>query len=1108
MNISIPLYIQHHDRYVIRPLFHSSPQRKHPSLERAIHLLTQDLREKLHDCSRGYRHDELAEWTFCPKYVFERINVQLELRKKTARCRFLFVTVRAMGRRLAFTPSLPELWFELTRGEKLAPRATEVLTEYFRKREREDEEHFKEPEQFALNGTAWISQLDMEIYPRTVIRDPEDELKAFLGSRETLDGERELFRVAHPLDQLYPDDLDRVILRDEEVNELTQLLRTKERRPVLLLGPPQVGKTALLHEYVYRTVAKRKRRHRVRNYVWHLSPQRLISGMMYVGQWENRLLAILREVERKNHLLYFDDFAGLYYAGKHSQSDLSVAHVLKPYVEQRKVRIIAEMTPEAFRVLRERDRGFADLFHVLRVKEPTEQENLHILISVQRQLESQYRSYFHLDVLPVVIDLQRRYQRHLSFPGKAASFLRRLAAKQERSEIRRPSVLMDFHQQSGLGLNFLDDNKRLKREDIIRQLRTRVIGQQEALEAAADVIVTAKARLNDPDRPLASFLFLGPTGVGKTETAKAIARFLFSNGEKLLRFDMNEFTEPGSATRLVGNFANPEGLLTTAIRRQPFSVLLLDEIEKADWEVFDLLLQVLGEGRLTDAKGRTADFTNTIIILTSNLGVREASSQMGFQNSESENRHIYEQAAEKFFRPEFFNRLDRIVPFSSLSKEEIQKIARLLIENLLKREGLLRRNCMLRVLPEALDQVADFGYDPILGARALKRELERQITAPVAARLASGLPEGVTVLDVYAGEKQLHVEVRAIERAGTIEQGPTTVDRSDHDSLLTKAKQSLRRMENTIAPLRPEGEITAKSLEGEHLHYFLAREQLEKVRQLLETIDEHREASQVTRHSFPSLPVGAVRGPRIIRRYDTGHAESVWRTLGTATNVQHYLEELVADLEPRGEELDDLLFQVLQELAHAQLLIDTCGKFEFDQVMVMTYSPIQPNLSLCVRRSTPLMEAFVKRMQLEAVDKPHAQMHRQSCSYSFVARGLGAVPIAKLEEGTHLVVAKDGRMFPVQQLVFPMEDSSTLKAKVNEIVEEHHSWQRAFQSGNATLEDDLFRWLPIVRIWQQEESNQRVIDLRTGMVDQGQPELGAFLKCALRLPEEFLNELG
>ena len=215
-----------------------------------------------------------------------------------------------------------------------------------------------------------------------------------------------------------------------------------------------------------------------------------------------------------------------------------------------------------------------------------------------------------------------------------------------------------------------------------------MVGQDEAVEAVADRICLSRARLNDPGRPLGSFLFAGPTGVGKTQCARALADYLYGSSERMVRFDMNEFVTHYSAARLVGTFSSPEGLLTSAVRQQPFSVVLLDEIEKAHPDVFDLLLQVLGEGRLTDALGNTVDFGNTFVIMTSNLGSTEASGIAGF----GENKPrvgAYLQAVERFFRPEFVNRLDKIIPFDPLTEDQIHDITRRLIESVAQREGFL-----------------------------------------------------------------------------------------------------------------------------------------------------------------------------------------------------------------------------------------------------------------------------------------------------------------------------------------------------------------------------------------------------------------------------------
>src|SRR5262249_34621730 len=231
---------------------------------------------------------------------------------------------------------------------------------------------------------------------------------------------------------------------------------------------------------------------------------------------------------------------------------------------------------------------FADLFHLLPVPEPNEAETVEMLLGLIRRLEAQHRCIFGLEVLPAVLDLQRRYARDAAFPGKAAAFLRQLAIKHRGSPINRHHVIEEFQAKSGLASWMLVESQRMSRDDVIGALQRAIIGQKAALETCADCVSVAEARLNDPDRPLAVLLFLGPTGVGKTQCAKALAELLFGSEERLVRFDMNEFVSSDAVIRLVGTFDQPEGLLTSAVRRQPFSVILMDEIEKANRDVFNL----------------------------------------------------------------------------------------------------------------------------------------------------------------------------------------------------------------------------------------------------------------------------------------------------------------------------------------------------------------------------------------------------------------------------------------------------------------------------------------------------------------------------------------
>ena len=677
-------------------------------------------------------------------------------------------------------------------------------------------------------ASAYVTPLELSIRPPAV--PPEAKVSRFLalGADAPADGATELRRVGRCLDRLYPDDLDRTQLREAELEELTRLSTPPTAGPCCWSGRAWSARRPWSTNAFTAASQRREGRPRDRRNVWLLAPGRLISGMSYVGQWENRLLAILKHSARTEQVLYFDDLLGLFQAGRTSQSTLSAADVLKPHLERRSVRVLGEITPEALQVLRERDRGFADLFHILPIAETNDADTLRVLIAVQRLQEGRLRCRFDLDVLPTVIDLQRRYARGAAFPGKAATFLRQLAVKHRGEAVARADSLAEFHARSGLAVTFLDRQARLERREILDSLSKRVIGQEAVQNAAADVIAVAKARLNDPDRPLASFLFLGPTGVGKTHCAKAVAAYLFGDAERLLRFDLNEFSAPGSAARLVGTFDQPEGLLTGAVRRQPFAVILLDEVEKAHPEVFDVLLQVLGEGRLTDALGRTADFANALIVLTSNLGVRESEGSAGFRRDDSERDAAFVQSAERFFRPEFFNRLDRVLPFRRLSRDEVRGIARGLLADVFGREGVVQRKCLPRIDDAALEWVVDQGYDPVLGARALKRAIERCLAQPLAQQLAAMPPGSFTAVDAYAAPDGLAVRVRPLEQVAPLDR--PLPDLSDPEKRLKQVRSVLRRIEEEIAALRPQGAVDLARLTPEARRYFTVREHLENLR--------------------------------------------------------------------------------------------------------------------------------------------------------------------------------------------------------------------------------------------------------------------------------------
>jgi len=836
MDFIIPVLVRRRKKrrghlHTLEVLFSSEWFEKGEDLGTTSRRLARRLTKHLGDCAQAGDIGTLKFWSWHPKVERRTVKFLLTLRRSTERINVEIVVFKALGHRIAIIPAMQNFAVEVRKGQSVNERVEAALTEYFMKEEKDEGET---PNEANFEHAFFLHTLELDVpNARGELPTPPHRNFAERFSGPKVTGASELDRVGRCLDTLYPDELPRAIHQEPIVERLLQLLDDKQRRPVLLVGPSQVGKTAVIQEAVWRRADAREKKSSRKKNTWLLSPQRLVSGMMHVGQWEERLLLILKHARKQNLILYLDDLLGLFLSGQTSNSSLSMAQMLKPHLEQGRVRVLAEATPETQRLLEETDRGFADLFQIIRIQEPGQTEVLRILLAAVRQLELRHQTRFDPEAIGTVFELQSRYAPGTAFPGKAVHMLEQLAVRY-RGDVGRDQVLDLFRARSGLDLRMLDMGIRLPREELHQDFTERLFGQPNAVDALVDSILLARTRLNEPGRPLANLLFVGPSGVGKTEAAKVAATLLYGHEDRLVRFDMNEFVEAFAVPRLIGTFQHPDGLLTAAIRRQPFCVLLLDEIEKAHPDLFDLLLQVLGEGRLTDALGRTVDFSNVLVLLTSNLGVREASKSLGFTgDSDSENAATqaaahYRDAARDFFRPEFFNRLDRVVAFGALADDSLEHIADVLIKGLLARDGVRQRNCILHLDESLRDPLLAMGRDPLLGARALKRSLERQVAQPLARRLAA-MPPGVpTLIKVAAGEP-LEVQVHELENAA---QNPEVLtEQTLGETDLPAVRATIGSLAAQIAALEPGGAVPLEELSAEQSRYFTLREMLGELQQ-------------------------------------------------------------------------------------------------------------------------------------------------------------------------------------------------------------------------------------------------------------------------------------
>ena len=639
--------------------------------------------------------------------------------------------------------------------------------------------------------------------------------------------------------------LDPIVGREEEIERVSQILSRRKKNNPILIGEPGVGKTAIVEGLALRIVQRKVSRVLFDKRVISLDLAALVAGTKYRGQFEERMKAIMNELEKnRDVILFIDEIHTIVGAGGASGS-LDASNIFKPALARGELQCIGASTLDEYRMYIEKDGALDRRFQKVLIEPPSVEETIMILNNIKSKYEDFHNVIYGDDAIDACVKLSDRYMTDRLLPDKAIDVLDEVGARVHLKNINVPSDIVELEkkiedvkneknkvvksQRFEEAASLRDTEKRLgeelekakaqweedskhKRYPISEEhiaevvsmmtgipvkrmvqaeteklrrmsedMKDMVVGQDEAIQKVVKAIQRNRVGLKDPKKPIGTFIFLGPTGVGKTELARSLARYMFDSEDSLIRIDMSEYMEKFTVSRLIGappGYVGYEegGQLTEKVRRKPYCVILLDEIEKAHPDIYNILLQVLDDGQLTDGLGRKVDFKNTMIIMTSNIGVRqlkEFGDGVGFatatrmQNAEENSKAVIEKALKRTFSPEFLNRIDDVVVFNALSKENIFNIIDILMKNVLKRLNNL--GFSLELTPEAKDFIAEKGYDVQFGARPLHRAIQKYLEDPLAEEILNlNIKEGdllIADLDKESGKLKFSFQKRVEEGA-------------------------------------------------------------------------------------------------------------------------------------------------------------------------------------------------------------------------------------------------------------------------------------------------------------------------------------------------------
>lgn len=1118
------------NHYQVRPLFFNYGHAFINGFQKALDELRLNLLKDLRRRAMGKgRIEELLWMKFCPEVALGSLHLEFKSGSQFVNQPFTISWFTINDYLVLHLPDFNNHMLMLEHHGSLDPLSDmeiiEKLSDTIKALLRQERSKLKDPldlNNYASRKGEFISILRFRVFIANPVPEAFSQQKLFeslFGDKKFI-GAMELYDVGQSLNEFYPGLLQRAFFVDGLVERVENLVFRQEPVSLAIVGKPGTGKTSILHEAVRSYISKQKDPFSTATReVFLIDPNRIIAGMSVVGMWQKRLESIIDyvikpEKKRSPHILYVDNPVALFRIGKSASNDMTLSTVFKSYLEKQKLPFILEASPEEWKVMQETDRRFTDLFTVLRISEPAGEKAVEISVKQRAVMEAGLSIKLENDALMKLFSLQRLYMHQNALPGSVVEYMKRLAVKHS-GFVKEEEISRDFSEKSSLNPK-LFDHKVLGKDDISQTIQKRLIGQKDAVTAMSEVVHVINAGLNDPSKPMASMLFIGPTGVGKTQAAKVLANYLFDSEENMLRFDMNEYIDSDAVRRLIGDFHNPEGQLTGRVRYNPFCVLLLDEIEKSHPDVLDLLLQVLGEGRLTDSAGNTVNFSNTIIIMTSNLGAARAARELGYVKNQESLTQTYQKAVEDFFRPEMLNRIDEVVIFKRLAIDEIIRIAQIMITELLTREGFIRRTTILKIQADALRTIAERGFDSSMGARSLKRNIEKEVTELAANYLIEVTPDTPVLFELFISKTKLVprlIPFRNIEQDESLNL-PVFDKNSSHEDRLKVLFEDLLDIENDVITFREAIEETNTTADNDtytHTELLTLTDQIRilktEVENSLLDIQMGRRQAGLSNLKFRIRGFAVNQARRMFITLDHKLLRDIYKQL----EIRDYLNEVYKSLSNMIGDEDSEIYDFLIQHAVLRYFWEGLKNKIIDQVCIHIQPLMDQEENTFRIYDMPLLNLWKDWPFIQVVKGKKGVYNEDEKVLNnetrVLVRGPMIFDLLKHEEGVHLFY-NESRMFPVLVTVDRLKNGQTFESffsdKETNLAEAIQDLQQG-KIGVGELPPINGR---IIRLYVQDKmnpANDLITDLRTGTMIKESPmsERNANLLMYHNIPEKY-----